>query len=52
MDRILQHLRNSRDRPLTEATAQLVRQVEDWCGEVGMQDDASVLACEVSVNME
>lgn len=50
MDRVLQQLRNSRDLSLTEATAQLVKQVESWCGDVRMQDDASVLACEVSAN--
>lgn len=52
MDRVLQQLKDSRDRPLADATAQLVRQVENWCGGTGMQDDASVLACEVSANEE
>jgi len=52
MDRVLQQLRDSREQPLTEATTELVRQVENWCGDVGMQDDASVLACEVSANAE
>lgn len=52
MDRVLQELGSTRRKPLAEATDGLVRKVENWCGTSGMQDDASVLACEVSVGSD
>ncbi|MDA1316079.1 MAG: SpoIIE family protein phosphatase [Acidobacteria bacterium] len=37
-----------RNLPLDEANHELIREVESWCGNVGMRDDASILACQIS----
>jgi PAS domain S-box-containing protein len=48
MDRFLEALDNTKELPLLEAGKALMRKVENWCGDAGMKDDASILACEIS----
>ena len=47
MKRVLELLGGIRNIPLDQATQKIMREVEGWCGDAGMRDDATVLACEV-----
>lgn len=48
MERFLGALDKTRSLPLDEANQELMRQVESWSESVGMKDDASILACQIT----
>ena len=47
MERLMDVLDTMRNVPLDEATQKIMCEVEGWCGNAGMRDDASILACQI-----
>jgi sigma-B regulation protein RsbU (phosphoserine phosphatase) len=47
-ERLIDVCRRERSQDLRTATQNLLRAVEQWCGESGPQDDVSILAVEVA----
>lgn len=49
VERFLRALDKTRRLPLNKASEELMRDVEIWSGGVGLTDDASILACQMTV---
>lgn len=46
--RLIRTLYLSRDKQLNESVSSLLRSIEEWCGDVRLEDDISVLAVEIT----